>query len=173
MAIAVAIALPALAQNVTPTSQKAGAVLLTLPSPTYPPQARIARVQGEVRVIVTVKPDGESNASVEAGIPLLNQAALDSAEQSHFECPGCTIPTLYVLVYAFEFERAEDCKCDVASTTPVHVTRFPSSTDDQGRPQVRVVISTAALCICDPAEEIIRRRARAAKCLYLWRCGWK
>lgn len=173
--IVAAIIFPAMAQNAPPTPQNSarqqtGAVLVSLYDPTFPQMAKIADVAGEVRVIVTVYPDGKSDAHIEVGIPLLNQAALDSAKQSQFACDACSVPSQYVLVYSFERTHNGDC-CNNTSS-PVHVTQMPPSADEQGRPQIRIVVSTEYFCICDPGGYGIRR-VRAPKCLYLWKCGRK
>lgn len=170
--ILAAIICPAMAQNAPPTPQNStrqqtGAVLVIFSEPTFPQMAKIADVAGEVRVIVTVYPDGKSDAHIEVGIPLLNQAALESAKQSQFACDACSVPSQYVLVYSFERTHNGDC-CNNTSS-PVHVTQMPPSVDEQGRPQIRIVVSTEYFCICDPGVAIMR--VRAAKCLYLWKCG--
>lgn len=168
-----AIICSAVAQNASPspqtsTRQQTAAVLVSLSEPTFPQMARIAMVEGDVRVLVTVYPDGKSDAHIEVGIPLLNQAALDSAKQSHFACEACGVPSQYVLVYSFEHTNDGDCCNNVSS--PVHVTQMPPSVDEEGRPQIHIVVSTEHFCICDPGG-YATRRVHAPKCLYLWKCG--
>ena len=74
------------------TSTQGEAVLVALSEPAFPPLARMANVEGTVAVSVTVRLDGTTEASLVSGHPLLKEAALDSAEQSHFECRSCTAP---------------------------------------------------------------------------------
>jgi TonB family protein len=70
---------------------KGDAILVSLSKLVYPPLARQANIYGEVKVAVTVRPDGTSEAVVESGHPMLKQAALDSATQSHFECRAASL----------------------------------------------------------------------------------
>ena len=106
------------------------AVLQTLYPPTIPPLARVANVEGEVTVHVTVHPDGRTEASVLAGHPMLKQAAIDSATQSHFECSGCREPVTYSLVYVFKRTSGGDCCSGLAN--PVSVEQMPESLDPEG-----------------------------------------
>jgi TonB family protein len=70
----------------------------------YPPLCRQARIAGDVRVNIHVRPDG-SVASAEAlsGHPMLAPGAVENARQSQYECKGCTSETEYVLTYTFGF----------------------------------------------------------------------
>ena len=65
----------------------AGVFLVKLSPPVYPPLARQARIMGDVRIQLAIRRDGsiESSEGV-SGHPLLKQAALESAQQSEFEC---------------------------------------------------------------------------------------
>jgi Gram-negative bacterial TonB protein C-terminal len=147
--------------------QKGDAVLVSLSKPVYPPLARQANIYGEVRVAVAVRPDGTATAAVESGHPMLKQAALDSATQSHFECrvaPLCS----YTLVY--EFKQIEGSDCCSAFSAPVTIEQEPQSTDPQGRPQTHITITAEQICLCDPASTLTRR-VRSIKCLYLWKCS--
>jgi len=175
VAFAVAASLSVIAQTadraLNSNPQRAHAVLRAFSQPTFPEQGKIANVAGEVKVIVMVYPDGKSDAHIEVGIPLLNQAALDSAKQSQFVCDGCNEPSQYVLVYSFERTNDGDC-CNNALRSPVHVNQMQPSVDEQGRPETRVVVSTAHFCICDD-NGYGGTRIRAPKCLYFWKCAWK
>jgi TonB family protein len=142
------------------------AVLVELGDPIYPPLARQANVDGKVRVVVTVQPDGSSSAEVVSGHPMLKQAALESAMKSRFECQNCTAALQYSLVYVFELNYEGDC-C-TAFNAPVHVDQKPQ-TIDQGRAEMRIVLSTLHICLCDPSSDLIR--FRSLKCLYLWKCA--
>jgi len=119
------------AQTDGATAPQPEVVLVKLVGPVYPPLARQARIQGDVKLYVHMHADG-SVASVEliGGHPLLAPAAVESAKNSEFECRGCTDEMSYPLTYTFGF--IEDL---------THYYKF---------------------------EE---RPVRAAKCLYLWKCG--
>ena len=102
------------AQQATPTGSnadvaKVGPAMVNLFKPVYPPLARQANIWGDVKVAVTVRPDGTAEAEVESGHPMLKQAALDSARQSHFECRMCSASLSYTLVYEFKQIKGSDC----------------------------------------------------------------
>jgi len=79
-------------------------VLVKLSPPVYPPLARAARIMGDVKVNVHVRPDG-SVASAEAlgGHPILTPTAVENARQSQYECNECIGETEYLLTYTFGF----------------------------------------------------------------------
>ncbi|HEY4660597.1 MAG TPA: energy transducer TonB, partial [Terriglobales bacterium] len=84
-------------------ASKADVKVVTLSTPIYPPLARTARVSGEVKIALQIRRDGTvASAVVSSGHPLLQQAALESAQQSAFECTGCTEITSYMLTYSFQ-----------------------------------------------------------------------
>jgi hypothetical protein len=161
------------AQEPVPPSSNSGvpkgdAILVSLSKPVYPPLARQANIWGDVEVAVTVRPDGTAKAAVESGHPMLKQAALDSATQSHFECRMCSVPLSYTLVY--QFKQIEGGDCCSAMSAPVTVEQEPQSTDQLGHPRTQVTIAAEHICICDPASTL-RRRVRSIKCLYIWKCS--
>jgi TonB family protein len=88
-------------QNPASTNQS-GAVLTKLFPPAYPPLARQARIAGDVKLIVHIRPDG-SITSVElfSGHPILAPAAIENARKAEFECRGCSGETDYSLTYTF------------------------------------------------------------------------
>jgi TonB family protein len=62
-------------------------VLSKASPPVYPPLARQARIAGDVKIQVVIRQDGSvASAEVISGHPVLKQAALESAQQSTFEC---------------------------------------------------------------------------------------
>ncbi len=139
---------------------KRGVILTKLHDPAYPPLARIARILGDVELMLRIKPDGtiESIESVR-GPAMLLPAARESAQQSQFECDGCTgAVTPYSLVYSFQFS---DGDCCVVSTGP------PKISWTQGH----VTVVAAPFCLCDPSAPVIGRKVRSMKCLYLWKCA--
>jgi TonB family protein len=152
----------ALAQS--PQSSEApqsGAVLTKLSDPMYPPLARQARIAGDVDLMLTIRRDGSvESAVVVSGHPMLKQAALDSARRSQFGCGGCSeAVTSYALKYKFQItSRGYPTDCD-------YTEKPPPADVDLSRHQVTVY--SWGMMICDPAAV----RVRAAKCLYLWRCG--
>lgn len=136
------------------------AALIRLSPPVYPPLARQANIFGEVKVDLAIRQDGSvAFAEPFSGHSMLAPAALESARQSQFECRGCGDGlTTLSLTYAFEMKDDGDC-CSAMSHTP-EVTQSLN----------RIVILAAHLCLCDPAFTL-GKRVRAAKCLYLWKCG--
>src|SRR5438105_2607051 len=80
-----------LAQSpVSPETRQNEVVLAKLFQPIYPHLARQTRISGDVDLMLKVRPDGSvESATVVTGHPLLQQAALDSAQKSQFECRKC------------------------------------------------------------------------------------
>jgi Gram-negative bacterial TonB protein C-terminal len=153
----------------SPQSLSGKAVLVSLSRPSFSPLAKAANVSGTVRVLVTVQPDGATTAIVQDGHPLLKQAAVESANQSRFECRKCDGPVQYSLVYLFK--RTENGNCCDGVGAPSEVTQEPESTDQEGRRQTEIIISTEHFCLCDPSAEVTQSKVRSLKCLYLWRCS--
>jgi len=135
-----------------------------LPPAEYPPMARAARVSGDVRLRMSLHPDG-SIASVEFidGPPMLRQSALALAERTRFDCTACRKPlTSFTVTFQFEFTTAT-CADDPREPNSVSI----SSSGELIR------ITAKPYMLCDPAATITRVRARSLKCLYLWPCGWR
>jgi TonB family protein len=130
--VVLVIAARAPAQNPTSSDrQQGGVVLVKLSTPIYPPLARQARIQGDVKVYVHVRKDGSvESAELFSGHPMLAPTALESARKSRFECRGCDEGSPYPMTYTFGFL-------------------------DDGKSK----------------EVVTERRARSAKCLFLWKCG--
>jgi TonB family protein len=143
-------------------AQNNGAILTRLSQPLYPALARQARIQGDVDVTVNIRQDGSiESALVSAGHAMLAPAALESAKASQFECRGCSeVGASYALKYKFEIiSRGYPKDCDSATEKqPI------AEVDESGH---QVTVPAWATLICDPADV----KFRAAKCLYLWRCG--
>jgi TonB family protein len=58
-----------------------------------PTLARMANIAGEVRIQLAIRKDGTvASAEFVSGHPVLKQAALESAQQSEFECHDCSQP---------------------------------------------------------------------------------
>jgi TonB family protein len=162
VAVLLSTVLSAQTQPALETAQKTASVAKLFP-PVYPPLARQARITGEVRISLHLRPDGAvESAEVIDGHPMLKQAALESARKSEFACTNC-VQTVAVYSLVYDFEIGEGCHfgphCQHLDSDQPVITQSPG----------RVVISAAPACLCDPSAT--RIRIRAAKCLYLWKCG--
>jgi TonB family protein len=160
-----------LAQSSPSANPPQGDVVLTkLAQPIYPPLARQTRIMGDVDLRIEVRNNGTvQSAVVVRGHPLLQQAALDSALQSQFECRNCGETAVPVeLVYTFQLAGSESCCTGVE-------TGAKNGHSDQVFPRViqsekHVTVIDHPPCICDPAPDL--RKVRSLKCLYLWRCAF-
>jgi len=73
--------------------------------PEYPPLAKMARVQGDVALVVTVDEDGEvADVKVVSGHPLLVKAALDAVSQWRYAKPPIT-PLHFDVTVHFELPK--------------------------------------------------------------------
>ena len=140
--------------------------LVTLANPVYPPLARQARITGIVVVKVTVDQNRITQAVILSGHPILQEAALTSAQQSLFDCSRCDESIAYLLRYVFKESGGSDC-CDGLAVAPT-VQQGPQSTDTEGQEQTEITITAEPTCICDPAATITKERS--IKCLFLWKC---
>ena len=123
---------------------------LELVRPSYHPIAVSARVTGAVTVVVRVRPDGGiAGAEVSRGLPLLSEVGLSAAEGSRFACPSCSGDQLYTITYVFGFDTAlRPTEIEASGATVYVVAQSP-----------------------EISHGPVARPVRAAKCLYLWRCG--
>lgn len=144
-----------------------GAQLVELSKPVYPPLARQANIFGDVVVEVTINRDGVRNASVLSGHPMLREAALTSARQSHFDGARCAADCSYRLKYAFKQSDEGNC-CDGFSAVPTVAIGNPVVMD--GEMETDVTITAQHICLCDAAFTITTR-VRSLKCLFLWKCS--
>lgn len=142
--------------------------LSKLSPPTYPPLARAARVSGDVEIVLRIGQDGSvESAEVLRGHPLLKAAALDSAQQSKFECHECgETPIPYSILYTFDYTTTQHCCQPETSSTLSEPTKAEAQIT---RAQNHITILTEPFCICDPSADIVK--VRSAKCLFLWHCG--
>ena len=107
-----ALANPAKARDQPCSISQEGDVRLTkLSLPIYPQLAGQARIAGDVKIQVQIRRDGSvASADVVNGHPMLKPAALASAQNSAFECRGCTGEiTSYPLTYTFGFNNDSNC----------------------------------------------------------------
>lgn len=150
---------PAHAQQQTDNSNHASpiGILLVKPrDPVYPAIARIARIQGDVKVVVQVRKDGTvDSVDYVSGPPLLEKAATDCASNSKFECDGCTDAiTLYPLTYTFQLLDSPCCD--------------PSPEVSESQHHIWVVSSPVRHVNLGAQVSI---KVRSIKCLFLWKCG--
>jgi TonB family protein len=160
------------AQNSNSTDASQGEVVLTkLFTPVYPPVARQACITGDVVLTIGIRQDGSVESAVAvSGHPLLKQAALDSAQQSQFECRKCNqTVTSYQLQYTFQLEVDEPSNY-CAGTKAISSNDQPSQLVPLvSQSQNHVTIRAYFVPIIDYGSHI--EKARSLKCLYLWRCG--
>jgi TonB family protein len=96
------------AQN--PEGNRQEVALTKLSPPVYPPLSRQARISGDVRLELKVRPDGSvADLALLSGDPRLAPAAVDSAQKSQFLCKGCSGLTTYPMTYTFDFLEGTGC----------------------------------------------------------------
>jgi len=116
LALAVATCIPlAVCQETKETSAATeptptpGISVIKFAAPVYPPIARTARIQGEVRVLIEIAPDGSAKTvTVLSGHPMLKQAAADAVKQWKFGCSLCEPPLLYITTVSFSLSCGDD-----------------------------------------------------------------
>jgi hypothetical protein len=143
-------------------------VLAKLSRPVYPLLARRTWVTGDVNLLMRIRQDGSvESAVIVSGPPLLRQAAVESAQQSQFECRGCTETlTPYSLVFTFELFQTD---CHATANSP------SSNAQQDENPRAQASQSQNHVTVVDEGgfcEGVFAHRVRSARCLYLWRCGW-
>jgi TonB family protein len=117
--------------------------------PNYPPLARQARIFGDVHLKVSIHSDGSINSvTLIDGPPVLVQAALDSARQSHFDCERCGGSGLVERTFTYSFQipaqkPADSSCCLEEKVPPDKPPTAPVSQSDE-----RITITTPAACIC-------------------------
>lgn len=148
-------------------AEKAGALFAKAPALNYPAIARIAHVTGVVDLSVGVRQNGSvESVVVNSGPYLLRQAAMDNARGSQFDCRACDRPvTEYSLVYEFQLDEPDACP----GTEPADGNSRKKPYPQVARSPGHVTIVDQTTMICDPVA--VTRKVRAAKCLYLWKCG--
>jgi len=165
------ISVRTLAQN-PPNSEspQEGVVMTKLLPPVYPPLAKQAHIVGDVALMLKVRQDGGvESIEVVSGPALLalRQAAIDSARQSQFECRKCDeATTSFRLVYTFLL-KPDDC-CAPSGNPPGNNGQKSPPRITQTQRHVILTEGCEDACTCDPVVE--RRKARSAKCLWLWKC---
>jgi hypothetical protein len=149
------------AQSADLNASQIGAALTKLAQLSYPPVAQQARIQGDVEIMVGVRRDGSVESAILAsGHPILAMAALQNAKDSEYECRKCSQEvTSYSLMYCFRLGVPNRGQSQVIPVTQVgnHITIIGE-------------LPTITVENIDPSSSF---RARSAKCLYLWKCGFR
>jgi TonB family protein len=145
------------------------AVLSKLSPPVYPPLARQARIAGDVKLELRIRPDGSiDSVRVVSGHPMLGAAALDSAKTSHFECHNCSAEgSGYSLVYTFALSAREKA-CEPAEQSPSTEHRVLTGVSQS---ENHITLIAEPIYICDPGDQL--KKVRSINCLYLWKCTWQ
>jgi TonB family protein len=152
-----------------PGTDSTKVMVTRLSEPQYPRMALFARIAGVVRLEVTVRANGsvDSVKSV-SGPPMLIKSAVDSAQQTEFECKDCKDGvTQYMMTYRFELGDTLYCTGIDAGGNTQFEPYQPHVTESQGT----VTIVDRPSAICDPSTSITFTKVRSAKCLFLWRCS--
>jgi TonB family protein len=142
------------------TQAVAGTVVpIKLVRPVYPQIAEAARVRGVVIVYISVQPDGQLAATkVAQPVPLLQDAAVQAAKASTFECRDCTETSVpYTLVYSFELSWRDD-----------EAIRVNAEREQRTPFQSRIRIAAPPRLVMPYFASM---SSRSVNCLYLWRCG--
>jgi len=175
--VAIAVSYSASPQRSTSQAEIPHVVLTKLFPPVYPPLAQEALIQGDVKVDVTVHPDGTvEDVIVISGHPMLIEAAIDSSKQSQFECRGCGASNARLhLTFSFQPSPKMDpnpCCCSRGPANPGYHDPPQSKASQMGD---HITVTGRPPCMCPDACEIAwaesHSRFRSAKCLYLWKCG--
>jgi TonB family protein len=150
---------------------QSGVVLAKLSRPIYPLLARRTQVTGDVNLLLQIRRDGSiESAAIVSGHPLLQHAALESAQQSQYECRGCAeAVTPYPLVYTFQLFGTD---CHATANAP---SSNANNVEQDARPRAQVSQSQNHVSVLDEGgycEGVFTHKVRSAKCLYLWKCGW-
>jgi hypothetical protein len=147
-------------------------VIAELSPPVYPPIARTAYISGDVNLLLHVNEDEiVDSAAVVSGPEMLRPAALEGAQKSKFKCAGCgEAGGSYSLIYSFQLAETGACASNAPPGTDCQVEVQHAPNVIQSRNHVTIVAE--AICTCDPGIVVVKK-ARAMKCLHLWRCGTK
>lgn len=155
--------------KVAPQAAETHVAMTKLFPPVYPPLPKQTGLKGDVEVDVEIKEDGSvSSVTAVSGHPLLQQAALDSARRSQFECRNCGQKAATLrLVYTFQIATTDNCcsdtEADATNNQPGH---FPQITESSNH----VTVVERQYCTCDPGATV--SKVRSPRCLYLWKCAY-
>lgn len=147
------------AQSPARSDAQKGKVFITKVQPPVIPQfAHVGNMHGDVELILQIRKDGTvQSVNAVSGPPLLQRAAVESAQQSLFQCRGCIEDvTAYSLAYSFQLANGDCCN---SPNAPLAVQASEN----------RISVTLSHFCICDSGP--FEQKIRSMKCLYLWRCA--
>jgi Gram-negative bacterial TonB protein C-terminal len=132
------------------------------------PIAKQAHIAGDVEVALQIKEDGSvASLSVVSDPPLLQPAALDSAQHSRFERRNCAEGLhTFQMVYTFQLGPTKYCTDGTANPRGAGDEDVPPRVIES---QNRITVIDYPVGICDSAITITK--IRNWKCLYFWHCG--
>ena len=158
----------AFAQSSLHDNDKRDVLVANFSAPSYPPLALTARISGDVKLNVSVRANGsiESVAAI-SGHPMLIKAALDSAQQSEFQCNNCVAMRHYTITYKFELGDTTYCSGIDATGN----AQFEAHQQEVSQTQDTVTIIGHPVGTCDPTASITFVKIRSPKCLFLWHCS--
>jgi TonB family protein len=107
--------------------------------PFYPPIARVARMQGVVRLHVTTDGKRVSAISVESGPPMLAQAAEENVKTWQFKDHA---PTTFAATFQYKMLPESECEMDSGTV----LLRLPTEVD----------VSAKGVQTCDPTVDNAR-----------------
>jgi hypothetical protein len=137
-------------------------VLSKLLPPVYPALARQALVFGDVHLRISIHSDGSIDSVVIDGNPLLRQAALDSAKQSHFDCKDCGRSDVVERTFTYSFQLSEQKPADSICCLEEEVPPDEAASVRVAQSDERITITAPARCICSDEylETLVDRRMR-------------
>ena len=141
------------------SSQKPTLVWESFHAAAYPDLARLAHIAGSVEVEFTLSTENAVTIQKSTGHPVLVAAAEEVIKSSRFRCSDCETQRAFAVI--FNFTIAEH---------PCQRTMAPATVTLETIDRVSVIAEPVCTEEIDPV--IRSRRARSARCLYLWRCGW-
>jgi len=113
-AVLLTASLPRMAQEVEGIMAAEGAsairdvCILSMPPPSYPPLARMAKIEGSVEVEAEIDPSGRvRQATARGGSRLLQNYSKGSVEKWRFGCLGTptSFPIVHTIVFTFRLEK--------------------------------------------------------------------
>ena len=140
---------------------KDGVVLTKLFPPVYPRLALQAHIAGDLELILDIRPNGSvASAIAVSGPPLLKQAALESAQQSQFECKNCSEEVhSYRLWYTFRLDPTDYCaQISDVSNAKQPEKLYPRVTQSQDH----VTVVEQAVRTCDRGKQSFESAQRNA-----------
>lgn len=140
-------------------------VLRKLFAPVYPPLARQAQAVGDVHLKVSIHSDGSiASVSLIDGSPVLQQAAVDSAKRSQFDCKDCGQSDHLVegtFTYSFEVspgqEPADSNCCLEEQAAP---SRVPTTQVSESDGRITIIIPPVCTCSAEYLGTLMDRRMR-------------